>query len=118
MEEEEVAVDEEEEEEKQVEEEQVEERRRSTAARRPAMVMNTRDVLTLTHSVPSHRWPGARANNIELFWNLYDAVISGSRIVHDVVEGVGAVSSALQAIDAWLDTSGQVGGSRVQHCRP
>ncbi|KAG0710340.1 hypothetical protein GWK47_023021 [Chionoecetes opilio] len=45
------------------------------------------------------------ATNVALFWNLYDAVVSGGRILHDVAEGVGAVSKAIRAIDNFLDTS-------------
>ncbi|XP_042885160.1 uncharacterized protein LOC122261530 [Penaeus japonicus] len=47
------------------------------------------------------------ANNIALFWNLYDAVISGGRILHDVADGVGAVSKAIRAIDSFLDSTAQ-----------
>lgn len=45
------------------------------------------------------------ADNVELFWNLYDAVVSGGRILHDVANGVGAVSKAIRAIDTFLDAS-------------
>lgn len=47
------------------------------------------------------------ANNIALFWNLYDAVISGGRILHDVADGVGAVSKAIRAIDSFLDSTAE-----------
>lgn len=47
------------------------------------------------------------ADNVALFWNLYDAVISGGRILHDVAEGVGAVSKAIRAIDSFLDSTAQ-----------
>ncbi|KAF2349819.1 Group XII secretory phospholipase A2 precursor, partial [Trinorchestia longiramus] len=44
------------------------------------------------------------SDNVALFWNLYDSVVTGSRILHDVTEGVGAVSKAIKAIDTFLDT--------------
>ncbi|XP_045595499.1 uncharacterized protein [Procambarus clarkii] len=47
------------------------------------------------------------ADNVALFWNLYDAVISGGRILHDVADGVGAVSKAIRAIDHFLDASAE-----------
>ena len=43
--------------------------------------------------------------NLALFWNLYEAVAQGSRIIHDITEGVGAVSKAIAAIDSFLDIS-------------
>ncbi|KAK8734351.1 hypothetical protein OTU49_006143 [Cherax quadricarinatus] len=47
------------------------------------------------------------ADNAALFWNLYDAVISGGRILHDVADGVGAVSKAIRAIDHFLDSTAE-----------
>ncbi|KAG7165199.1 Group XIIA secretory phospholipase A2-like [Homarus americanus] len=47
------------------------------------------------------------ADNVALFWNLYDAVISGGRILHDVADGVGAVSKAIRAIDHFLDSTAE-----------
>ncbi|XP_071526768.1 uncharacterized protein [Panulirus ornatus] len=47
------------------------------------------------------------ADTVVLFWTLYDAVISGGRILHDVVEGVGTVSKAIRAIDSFLDSSAE-----------
>ena len=47
------------------------------------------------------------SDNVALFWNLYDSVVRGSRILHDVTEGVGAVSKAIKAIDTFLDTSAE-----------
>lgn len=55
------------------------------------------------------------ADNVALFWNLYDAVISGGRILHDVAEGVGAVSKAIRAIDSFLDSTAQAQVSTVQY---
>ncbi|KAK7068879.1 hypothetical protein SK128_013590, partial [Halocaridina rubra] len=49
-----------------------------------------------------------RGDNVHLFWNLYDAVISGGRILHDVAEGVGAVSKAIKAIDMFLETTSEI----------
>ena len=49
----------------------------------------------------------ANGQSIALFWNLYEAVAQGSRIIHDVTEGVGAVSKAIQAIDSFLDISAE-----------
>jgi len=43
------------------------------------------------------------SDNIALFWNLYDSVVTGTRILNDVAEGVGAVSKAIVAIDYFLD---------------
>lgn len=57
-------------------------------------------VLTLT--------PSARGNNSDLFWNLYSAVISGGRILHDVAEGVGSVSKAIKAIDMFLESTSEM----------
>ncbi|XP_064080983.1 group XIIB secretory phospholipase A2-like protein isoform X1 [Macrobrachium nipponense] len=53
---------------------------------------------------------GVQGNNVDLFWNLYDAVISGGRILHDVAEGVGAVSKAIRAIDMFLESTSELGG--------
>lgn len=47
------------------------------------------------------------SDNVALFWNLYDSVVTGSRILHDVTEGVGAVSKAIKAIDVFLDTDAE-----------
>lgn len=46
---------------------------------------------------------GQSSETLELFWNLYSAVVRGSRILHDITEGVGAVSKAIRAIDNLLD---------------
>ncbi|XP_068225971.1 uncharacterized protein [Palaemon carinicauda] len=51
---------------------------------------------------------GVQGDNVDLFWNLYDAVISGGRILHDVAEGVGAVSKAIRAIDLFLESTSEM----------
>lgn len=62
--------------------------------------MNPRTIFVLLLTLTA-----AAADNVALFWNLYDAVVSGGRILHDVAEGVGAVSRAIRAIDNFLDSS-------------
>lgn len=47
------------------------------------------------------------SENLALFWNLYDSVVTGTRILHDVTEGVGAVSKAIKAIDSFLDNNAE-----------
>ena len=42
------------------------------------------------------------SDNIALFWNLYETVTTGTKILTDITEGVGAVSNAIAAIDAYL----------------
>lgn len=53
------------------------------------------------------------SDNVALFWNLYDSVVTGSRILHDITEGVGAVSNAIKAIDAFLDTNTEQLGDAI-----
>ncbi|XP_018027705.1 uncharacterized protein LOC108682949 [Hyalella azteca] len=58
-------------------------------------------------AVLSVRGTDTFSDNVALFWNLYDSVVTGSRILHDVTEGVGAVSKAIKAIDTFLDTDAE-----------
>lgn len=68
--------------------------------------------LTLSLSV------GQTSDNLELFWNLYSAVVRGSRILHDITEGVGAVSKAIHAIDSFLDISPDEKVSKTENETP
>ncbi|XP_076041878.1 uncharacterized protein LOC143025757 [Oratosquilla oratoria] len=61
----------------------------------------------LTFLVMAAAMAAGQAQNVALFWNLYDAVVTGSRILHDVADGVGAVSKAIKAIDTFLDASAE-----------